>query len=357
MKKIFVFLVFVMMLSAVSTGYAQVRAGSFTVSPNVGVYLFEGNEDMNNNMSFGLRAGYNFTKYFGVEGFYNYVPTGVKNTNERLDYSGYGVEGLLHIFPNAKLVPFLAVGVGGIHYSAAYQDTTENKKDKFAVDYGYGLKYFVSDNVALRFDIRHVLPFSDLHNNLLMSVGLSFAFGGAKKTAAVVEGAAAPQPAAPAVVEEVKPQPAAPAVVEEVKPQPAAPAVVEEKKPQTKVAKEIEEKGRTTLNVLFATNKDIIKKNYFKDIDDLVAVMKQYKDLNVTIEGHTDNVGAAAYNKKLSQRRAEAVKKYMVKKGIDAKRLTAKGYGLEKPVASNKTKEGRQKNRRVEAAADYVIKK
>jgi len=87
--------------------------------------------------------------------------------------------------------------------------------------------------------------------------------------------------------------------------------------------------------------------------------MKQYPDLNVVIEGHTDNVGTAAYNKKLSQRRADAVKTYMVKKGgIDANRLTTQGFGLEKPIASNATKAGKAQNRRVEAAtAEYTIKK
>ena len=92
---------------------------------------------------------------------------------------------------------------------------------------------------------------------------------------------------------------------------------------QPRVEPEIIEKGRTTLKVLFDTNKSVIKKDYFDDVDNLVGVMKQYPELNVTIEGHTDNVGSDAYNKKLSQRRADAVKKYMVEKGIDANRLTA----------------------------------
>lgn len=124
---------------------------------------------------------------------------------------------------------------------------------------------------------------------------------------------------------------------------------------------EIVEKGRTTLEVLFDFDKSTIKGNYSKDIDALADVMKKYEVLNVTIEGHTDNVCKSKnpnYNKKLSQRRADAVKKYLVEKsGIDAKRLTAIGFGAEKPIASNETKEGRQKNRRVEAAADYIIKK
>jgi OOP family OmpA-OmpF porin len=124
------------------------------------------------------------------------------------------------------------------------------------------------------------------------------------------------------------------------------------------VVPEIIEKGRTTLNVLFDFDKATIKQGYFGDIDKLADVLKDYPDLNVVIEGHTDNIGTAEYNKKLSQRRADAVKKYLVEKaGIDAKRLTAVGYGLTRPIVSNATREGRQTNRRVEAVADYIIKK
>jgi OOP family OmpA-OmpF porin len=136
-----------------------------------------------------------------------------------------------------------------------------------------------------------------------------------------------------------------------------APVVVPPPPPPAPAPKPvIIEKGRQTLNVEFDFDKSTIKKGYYKDIDSLVGVMKQYPDLNVVVEGHTDSVGTAAYNKKLSQRRAEAVKKYMVENGIDANRIKAQGFGMDKPIASNKTKEGRQKNRRVEAAVDYTIK-
>ena len=150
-----------------------------------------------------------------------------------------------------------------------------------------------------------------------------------------------------------------PPVVEqkvEVPPPPApAPVVVPPPEPTPKPV--IIEKGRQTLNVEFDFDKSIIKKGYYQDIDNLAGVMKQYPDLNVVIEGHTDSVGTAAYNKKLSQRRAEAIKKYMVESGIVANRLKAQGFGFDKPIASNKTKEGRQQNRRVEAAVDYLIEK
>ena len=147
------------------------------------------------------------------------------------------------------------------------------------------------------------------------------------------------------------PQPAVePAMVSE-------PAPVVEPPPPPAPKPVIIEKGRQTLNVEFDFDKSTIKKGYDKDINDLAKVMKDYPDLNVVIEGHTDNVGTAAYNKKLSQRRAEAVKQYLVEKGINANRITAEGFGFDRPIASNDTDEGRQQNRRVEAAVDYQIEK
>jgi len=149
------------------------------------------------------------------------------------------------------------------------------------------------------------------------------------------------------------PQPAAePMMVSEPAPVVAPPPPPPAPKPA------IIEKGRQTLNVEFDFNKSIIKQGYDKDINDLVQVMKDYPDLNVVIEGHTDNIGTAAYNKKLSQRRAEAVKQYLVEQdGINANRITAVGFGFDRPIATNDTEEGRQKNRRVEAAVDYIIQK
>jgi OOP family OmpA-OmpF porin len=258
--------------------------------------------------------------------------------------------------PESHFVPFLAVGIGGIHYQnpAGVED-----RNKLSVDYGAGVKlflpdsvakFFMADDIALRADIRHILPLNDTYNNFLYTAGITFSFGGKKKTVAATN---AEEPVAP--VEAV----VAPKVEESVAPKAKeSPQVVQEVKKEESVKPVIIEKGRQTLDVKFDFGKATIKKYYYKDIHALAKVMKQYPDLSIVIEGHTCNVGPAAYNKILSQRRAYAVKKFMVKKyGIDAKRLTTKGFGLNKPVASNATKEGRKKNRRAEAAVNYLIKK
>ena len=85
--------------------------------------------------------------------------------------------------------------------------------------------------------------------------------------------------------------------------------------------------------------------------------MKKYPTTTATIEGHTDNVGGSKHNMKLSQQRAENVVNYLVDKfGIERSCLSAKGYGSTRRIAYNKTAEGRQKNRRINAVIDCVLK-
>ena len=76
--------------------------------------------------------------------------------------------------------------------------------------------------------------------------------------------------------------------------------------------------------------------------------MKETPNVSVKIEGHTDNVGSKEYNQKLSERRAKSVANYLIDKGVEKERVTTEGFGFSKPIASNKTAEGRAKNRRTE---------
>jgi len=102
-----------------------------------------------------------------------------------------------------------------------------------------------------------------------------------------------------------------------------------------------------TLNVQFSTGQAIIKPTYHDDIKKIADFMHTYPSTSAVIEGHTDNVGKEVVNVRLSHRRAANIKAYLVEKfGIDRSRLKAIGYDYQKPIASNQTAEGRQKNRR-----------
>ena len=101
-------------------------------------------------------------------------------------------------------------------------------------------------------------------------------------------------------------------------------------------------------NLNFETASTQLTSNSIPTVDSLVMIMKAYPNVAVRLEGHTDNTGDAAANKKLSFDRAVVVKEIMVKGGIADARIDIDGYGQEKPVAPNETEEGRAKNRRTE---------
>jgi OOP family OmpA-OmpF porin len=100
--------------------------------------------------------------------------------------------------------------------------------------------------------------------------------------------------------------------------------------------------------VLFETNSSQIRSEAYPVLNDVAYILKNNPDIKVEIQGHTDSTGTAKYNQWLSEKRAQNVMQHLVKRGIDPKRLRAKGYGLTQPVASNDTPEGRSRNRRVE---------
>jgi len=112
------------------------------------------------------------------------------------------------------------------------------------------------------------------------------------------------------------------------------------------------------LNVEFDTDKAVVKEKYNSEIKKVADFMKKYPKTTAVIEGHTDNVYTPEYNQKLSEARANSVRLYLINHfGVKASRLSAVGYGLTKPIASNSTEEGRQKNRRVQAVIQTVTTK
>lgn len=100
-------------------------------------------------------------------------------------------------------------------------------------------------------------------------------------------------------------------------------------------------------SIQFAFDKSNIQSKYYNEIKKMADYMTRYPETKAAIEGHTDNIGTGAYNMKLSQKRANSIKNYLVSKfKIDPSRIKTTGYSFKKPIASNSTKEGRQKNRR-----------
>lgn len=114
-----------------------------------------------------------------------------------------------------------------------------------------------------------------------------------------------------------------------------------------------DEAVRVELDVKFDFDRAQVKENSFGDIRNLADFMNQYSQTSTVVEGHTDSVGTDAYNQRLSERRANAVRDLLVNQyGVDASRVDAVGYGESRPVADNATEEGRAINRRVEAEVE-----
>ncbi len=464
------------------------RQGAISVSPFVGGYTFDGVQHLETSPVYGLRLGYDLTKNLGVEAVGEYLATDGTRSERSVNALSYRLDLLYNFMPDGPLVPYLAVGGGGItaghgrdglKIKGSTTDATANA--------GFGVKYFVTDSIALRSDARQLFLFEE-HNSVMYNweytAGLTFLFGGKTAPApAPVEAAPAPAPAPPAPTSSLSVKPgsiskgqsatlawtsqdatncditpgvgsvkaqgsatitpeadttyslscsgpggttSSKANVSVVAPPPPAPpapqasiSVVPVSIAQGQSAKltwtsqnatdcDIQPNvgpvkpqgsmditpsvdtaytlsctglgGKTssaanigvvpppkpaptpeqlcmTLNIEFTTGKADSPAKYHDEIAKIANFMKEYPHVKGVIEGHTDNKGGKAYNNKLSERRAQSVKNYIVKKfGIDASRLGVKGYGFSKPVADNATAEGRQKNRRIVANFDCVQK-
>ncbi|MEO6353415.1 MAG: OmpA family protein [Burkholderiaceae bacterium] len=291
--------------------------------------------DDDRDVGYKLFGGYKFNKYFAVEGGYfnlgefgytaTTVPAGTLNGNIKLQGLNLDLVGMLPITEK-----FSAFGRVGVNYAQARDSFTgtivvanpnPHKRDT-NLKVGLGLQYAFTDSLAMRAEVERYRINDAIGNKGdidLISVGLLYQFGA--KTAAPAPLAVMPEPVAVA---------AAPV---EVAPAPAPVPV--------------SEKVTFAAEALFDFDKAALKPDGKAALDDLLSKL-QGMDTEVMITvGHTDSIGPDAYNQKLSIRRAEAVKAYLISTGIDASRVYTEGKGETQPVADNKTAAGRAKNRRV----------
>ena len=318
------FLVPVLLLAMLTVAHAGVTAESFSISPYVGGYSFLGREHLETRPVLGLRVGYNFTKNFGTEAVFDYIKTEGSDVDQGdINVYNYHLDALYHFMPSGPVVPYLAAGYGGQTREAHFEEVTYG-----VFNYGGGVKYFLTDGLALRGDLRGLVMKHDDHtyHDVEYTVGVDFLFGGVKPMAAAA--AREPEAAPEAPLEPIPAQEPTPGHF----------------------------KYCITLHGEFDIDRALIRPEYRPEIERVAEFMKKYPTTTAVIEGHTDNVGTAEYNLDLSQRRADAVMNYLVENlGIERSRLSAKGYGLSRPIADNSTDEGRQKNRRIEAIIDCAF--
>jgi OOP family OmpA-OmpF porin len=215
-----------------------------------------------------------------------------------------------------SLRPYVEGGFGHQSRTNVAADGHTGRDQSTLAIAGAGVKYYFTNNLFARAGVESDYNLDNGKWDYSALVGLGVNFGGNA-------GAVAPAPT-PAPAPEPTPEPEAP------------------------VAQVV----RVELDVKFDFDKSVVKPNSYGDVKNLADFMKQYPQTTTVVEGHTDSVGPDAYNQKLSQRRADAVKQVLVKDGIAPNRVSSVGYGKSRPVADNATEAGRAINRRVEASVE-----
>jgi OmpA-OmpF porin, OOP family len=317
-------------------------------------------DDDDEDIGFKLFAGYKFNRNFAVEGGYfnlgefgftaQTLPTGsltgsAKFTGLNLDavgilpftekLSAIGRVGLTYVRTKDTFSGTGAVAV--LNAAGANSVGNPNPEEKEAsYKYGLGLQYDFTRSLGLRTEWERYRVNDAVGNKGdidLWSIGLVYIFGAGEKKPAPT--AAAPQPAA------VAPVAAAPVAAAAV----AAPAPVLVIVP---IAAKTEQYC-SILDVQFEINQKTVQREAEEKIDKVAIFMRKYPNTTAVIEGHTDEVGGAAANMKLSQQRAQGVVDYLVNRGIARTRLQAVGYGATRPIADNQTEIGKRLNRRINA--------
>lgn len=313
---------------------AMAFAGSPEFYLTAPFYAFDNDIGVKDAIGVSLSAGYRLDNPFGFEVTYAKSSTEVDGLdNADVDVESISANALYHFAESEKISPYVLLGVA----QNTFQEDGAEDQDDLSLDVGLGLKGHVTDMFEVRTELRNAHTQEDGHNIASLSLGVGLRFGAEKPAPAP---APAPAPVAPldsdkdGVTDDLDKCPGtAPKLkVDEV----GCPVI-------------LKEAVSISLNVLFDTASDVVKPEYEAEIKKAADFLEQYEGTSVVIEGHTDTRGSNAYNKTLSQKRADSVASVLVSKyGIAASRVHAKGFGEEQPLIAKDTKaEDQAKNRRV----------
>ncbi len=326
----------------------------------------------------GLRAGYYPIRFFGVEVEGAVIPTRTQGTDGRATAWALraNVIGQLGLW---SVTPFLLAGTGVLGMSSPSGPEGIGNDQDVAIQLGGGVKVFINHHIQLRLDIRDVISNrlgvgEGLTSSPEILLGVTFNLRRRKQ-----EQVKEPEPPPPTpdndrdgdtVIDEedycpdvygVPPRGCPQVCLDDndadglPNPEDQCPEDPENRNGYEdddgcpdEIPPELDEIAGVMEGIFFDNDKDIIKRGSQPVLDNAVDVLTRFPKIHVKIIGHTSSTGGYRHNIDLSQRRAKSVRDYLVSHGIDTERLETDGVGPDQPIASNETKEGQAKNRRIE---------
>ncbi|SOB77622.1 OmpA-OmpF porin, OOP family [Marinobacter sp. LV10R510-11A] len=375
------------------------RNETIYINPFAAFQLFDDDRDLSESGTFGVGLEYRFKPHWAVEAIYSRADADRKYVSGSSDFEEYRVDGTYYFAtPDEAWNPYLSLGAGhanfGVDDVISYR-TAGTDHDETRVNVGTGFRYNVTDSVSLRGDLREFHGIDESTFDTQASLGISFAFSRtvasaaapAPKRAADTDGDGVPDSrdqclGTPdgATVDSSGCEPDADrdGVTDsrDACPDTPAGAVVDMRGceldsdndgvvdtqdlcPNTTTGAKVDDTGcegitetidTFAIEVEFPTNSSVIDHSFDAELRRVADALEDNPGTVVEIAGHADNRGEASYNKRLSQRRAEAVAARLTGPlGVDSAKVSAEGYGETEPVASNETAAGRAENRRVEA--------
>lgn len=305
--------------TAALNSHAQPSAGMVFVNP-AAQYIWYGSDraddvyDLKDHTGWQLGLEYMLTDRFGLEALYSEQQPNIDDNSAKhnIDVKDrrWRLDGLYY-FPNSsKWVPYIAGGAGEGRFEYSVQDAYvptagfgDHHDRETQLNLGGGVRYLLTEHVSLRGDVRAVQSLDESKTDAVASLGLSFNFGGAKPAPVVAPPPPPPEPVAPP-------------------PPPPEPQI---------------EKVKLSSEALFDFDKASLRPGARQALDELSAKLTHYpKQINnIKVYGHTDRIGAADYNQKLSTERATVVKDYLVDHGVPAAKIRAEGKGSSDPVTTS----------------------
>lgn len=328
------------LLLAPGLAAADDQVGQWYIVPQAGAIVTDHKRDTGNAAIFGAALGYNFSRFFSAEIGGNEAKVTDHRNGGDLKLDGLSADLLAVLNRGNPFAPFISVGGGVVEESPAFITGSKHAMGEAGLGAMWKLWEGPTSSFSLRPEIKaRVESVGASHTtDYLGLLGFQFSFGG---TPPPPPAAAAPPP---------PPPPPPPPVAKAAPPPPPVNARCPEGAPPGAALDQYgcPQKGSITLEgVNFETNSATLTSDSYPVLDKVAAGLVQHQRLRVEVQGHTDSTGSKAYNMTLSAKRADAVREYLLHKGVSSQQMVSKGYGLTQPVASNATKDGRARNRRV----------